>query len=161
MKEAQTTTSRIFLRRIEPELDAEIFFKLIFQDEKAKKFFKLGYSESLEETQDFLTQISNESIYTSREICDEKGRIIGIIFAERSTKRFADISFFIGKKYRKKGYCIQALIMFEQELVNNTKIKIIRFIIANNNPDSKKVMRAFKLKPSYIGDYLFYTKRIK
>lgn len=147
---------RVFLE------DANAILK-ISNDKGVKDFFPLAYCENIDDAKVFVDLCLNSYNYNVFKILDEKEKIVGIIVGEKKEKKIMDVSYFIGKEYRRKGYCKQAVIQFAKYLKENTRYKYMRFCVRHNNKPSQKFLEnKMKLKFEFrTKEYIFYKLSVE
>lgn len=132
----------------------------IAKDEKVKTFFRMAYCDTLEEAKEFMELCIESSNYIAFKILNSSCEIVGIILGEKKAKKILEVSYFIGKEHREHGYCQNAIKLFEQYVLQNTKYRTLEFCIACNNEKSKHVMQALKVPKAYVRRFIHYQKRL-
>lgn len=140
--------------------DSEEYLK-IANDEGVRKFFKLAYCRNISESQDVIETLTESNDYIAFKILNKSNEFVGLIIGEKKPKKIIEISYFIGKEYRKKEYCSSAIIEFAKYMDENTDFQKFEFCISLINDSSKRVMSHLGIRRAYIRGYEHYRCYIK
>ena len=89
--------------------------------------------------------------------------LIGVVYIENCKnieKNTVLISYFIGNKFQRRGYAIQALERIEQLLIENSQIQKVGFEINPKNIPSIKTATRFGAKFCKSGEQLDYYEKV-
>ena len=125
----------------------------IAKDEGVKEFCNIFYAETLDDAEFVINMLIHG--YLSFKIVErQSGKIVGAIIGDEITEHILDVSYFIAKDYRNKGYCTEAIKLFEQYVKTNTAIRALTFCIKNErdnqNKSSKSVMKKLNIPIEYL-----------
>ena len=151
--------TNVTLKKID-ECDLDKFY-LIAKENRVKKFVKLFYPNDMQEAEKIIRMLSKNSDYLAFAILDKNQRLVGVISGERKGNEIIEVSYFIGSRYRKNGYCIEAITLYEKYLQENTSIKEMQFQIDSSNKSSIDVMKRLNIKKKCARFYEIYSKKIK
>lgn len=122
--------------------DAISYLKIADEE---RSYFPFGFCDDLQEAEDVI-----DTYMHSREIdayaIIEEDILIGVIYAEtyqHIEKYTVEISYFIGKEFRKRGYVIEALKEIERILIENSQVQKVILAIHPKNVASIKTAIKF------------------
>lgn len=143
--------------------DTDEYLKLA-NEEQVEKFFKLAYCRNKSEANDIIELFTTSEDYIAFKILNCKNQFVGIIVGEKKEKKKTiEISYFIGKEFRKKKYCKNAIIEYAKYIAKNfsQKYKNLEFCISIINYPSKNVMNTLGIKLAYTRGYAHYRCPIR
>lgn len=140
--------------------DAEAYMKIA--NDPDEKFYPFSYCENLEEAEE-IVEMYNHSECQGYAIERESDKcLVGVIYLEKVYENTVELGYFIGSKYRKKGYAKAALVQMEK-LVKKMGGKKIQMVIHPKNEASICTAKCIGAKFKYT-DYFgfqFWQKTIK
>lgn len=128
------------------------------------KFFKLAYCRNKSEANDIIDLFTTSEDYIAFKILNCKNQLVGTIVGEKKErKKTIEISYFIGKDFRGRRYCENAIIEYAKHIAKNfsQKYKCLEFCISIINYPSKKVMNTLGIKLAYTRGYAHYRCPVK
>lgn len=130
-------------------------------DEK-RSYFPFGFCDDLQEAEYVIdTYMYSKEIDAYAII--ERGILIGVIYAEtylNIEKNTVEISYFIGKEFRKRGYAIDALKEIERILIKNSQVKKVILAIHPKNVASIKTAVKFGASFCKSQKWLDYYEKV-
>lgn len=148
--------TNVYLKEFQ-ESDLEEFYR-IAKNKEVKQFVKLFYPNTFEDTKKILELAKKD--YIVFKIVDERDSITGAIAGRKTENKIIDVSYFIGPRYRGKGYCSKAVKLFKAYLKKTSNYKVMRFLIASNNYSSQHVMNRVGISYKYTRMYRVYECKI-
>jgi RimJ/RimL family protein N-acetyltransferase len=131
--------------------DAENLFNATNNDWTIHHELLGWYCDTIDKSREIIQKhLSNQQI-SPYVICDTKNDFIGMIIVFKKEQKEIEISSFISKQYRGKGYGTQALM----QIFTNYQGYKIWFQIDRNNSSSMAVMR--KIQAIKYDEYMYYV----
>lgn len=153
--------SRIVLRPIERN-DANEIFKLVFQSD-LYKFTFIPKRYSLQTTRKWIIkQIEIPQVLLITFPKDDK--IIGTIgiVADDFKKRHWEIGYWLGQKYRGRGYMREALNIFLQKVKKHTPIrKVSAKVFVGNNGAIKLLRSVGFIREGLLRNHFYHNSKMK
>lgn len=117
-------------------------------------YFPFGYCKDIKDAEDVIDTYINSEELECFAILNEKLELIGSIMCITKGK-ILEISYFIGIKYRRKGYCFETLKLAEQ-IAKKRKMERIEFFILKDNLKSINLAKKFgaELNREYKNYYI-------
>lgn len=123
-----------------------------------RSYFPFGFCNSLEEAQFVIDFYMSTDVEAYAIIQDRI--LVGAIYAEILEKGYVEVSYFIGKKFQRRGYATQALKLIERILIENLQVHKIKFAINPNNVASINTAIKFGANFCKSGVCLDYYEKV-
>ncbi|MBR5227676.1 MAG: GNAT family N-acetyltransferase [Clostridia bacterium] len=141
------STERLILRPFCIE-DLDDFFNIL-QEDKIEKYLPGIYSNNKEEIRENIeiyqnADFSNDFYYAI--IDKQTNKIIGAIVCVRTIGNTYDMSYFISKFQRDKGYMFEALEAFCRSIKKTIVRAIVHFFVKKDNKESIRLLEKLRAK---------------
>lgn len=136
--------------------DIDTYFKLCHEAE-VREYFNTLYCKNLKEVKALFKARKNKEFFNF--LIEDEKNTVGVIVG--NPKRYSvEVSYFIGKEFRRNGYCVKAITALQEEL-KNSKYKAMHFKVSKYNLGSLAVME--KIGATYLKkdkDWIYYNLEI-
>ncbi len=139
--------------------DRDNYYDIVHRDEKIAKFFPYAYQETAQDADAFiLSKMAGEIEATENTFAITDGEnLVGMISAlTGSYMTNCDISYFIGEKYRRKGYAKEAIDLMMKYVNQNYNVHQFTFSIDSENEASINLVRSIGAKKSRFSSITYY-----
>ncbi len=137
--------------------DIDTYFKLCHETE-VRKYFNTLYCKNIKEVKALFKCRKKKGFFNF--LIEDGENTVGVIVG--NPKRYSlEISYFIGKEFRRNGYCVKAITALQEEL-KNSKYKAMHFKVSKYNLGSLAVMK--KIGATYLKkdkDWIYYNLEIE
>ena len=137
--------------------DIDTYFKLCHETE-VRKYFNTIYCKNIKEVKALFKSRKKKEFFNF--LIEDGENTVGVIVG--NPKRYSlEISYFIGKEFRRNGYCVKAITALQEEL-KNSKYKAMHFKVSKYNFGSLAVMK--KIGATYLKkdkDWIYYNLEIE
>lgn len=150
-------TERLILRRF-TEADIEWYYHFV-QNEELKKRLPSLQVKTVEQARFDLKLFEKGDLVNDYYcvITDKIGNVMGIMIAVSITRETIDVSYFLKKEYRKKGYMHEALENLMSIARKRNPLYRFKFVIDKDNIESFNVVTRFGATVKFKNDkYICY-----
>ncbi len=151
-------SSKVLLRSFSPE-DADQYYEIAC-DDSIRKYLMYFYTKTPDDSVRLINDLCNCDFSNNFwfAVCDSRtGELVGVLAAFRTFSLVLEICFFTGKKYRRCGYCINALELFINYVKENTKYASLFFNVETTNASSHAILRRLGISIQDGQEYFVYS----
>lgn len=155
MIKTKTKTERLILRAFESS-DVNWYFEMVSREEFKKRLPGLAV-ETKEQAESDLAilragDFKNDFYYV---IENKIGNVLGVIIAVKITSSVLDVSYFLDKSHRRKGYMREALKAFMSKAHEENPVYRFRMIVEKDNEESLLLLKSLGgIIEEYNGRYM-------
>lgn len=115
--------------------DMNTYFDLCHEKE-VREYFDTLYCRNIKEVKVLFKNRKKKKFYNF--LIEVNQNVVGVVVGN-AQKNSIEVSYFIGKEFRRKGYCVKAIALLK-EAFKDTQYKSLHFKISKYNANSLKVM---------------------